>query len=212
MRSALVISSTRAHADPRETLRIQDVVSFLTSRGWAVDLLTPRSTHLLDVTLPKSARVLTVPRVPFTTEPPRRPSVRRLLTGALMFLRGIALAARRGYTILHGVNDGAIIACAVSRGSVRRHPYVAEIHDPFCARGLYRGFRAFFAKRMERAALKRAGAIVFPDEDTFATFDGPIPKARVSFIPDPHVELDLDAFTGAEFASALEHIYAYVLR
>lgn len=212
MKSALVISSTRAHADPRETLRIQDIVSFLLSRGWSVDLLTPRSTYLLEATLPKAAQTFTVPRVPFTKGPPRRPSLRRSVVGTLMFLRGIALAARRDYTILHGVNDGAIIARAVSLGSVRRLPYVAELHNPFNARGLYRGAVAFMARRMERAALRNAGAIVFPEEDILATFDGPIPKSRVSFIPDPHAELDLDAFTGAEFAAALEHIYAYVLR
>ena len=212
MKRALIISSTRAHADPRETLRIQDNVSFLLARGWSVDLLTPRNTHLLDVTLPKAARVFTIPRIPFTENPPRRPSIRRFITGTLMFLRGIALAARRGYDILHGINDGVIIARAISRGAMRRCPYVAELHEPFSARSLHHGPVAFIGRRMEISAVRHAGAIIFPEEDTFATFDGPIPKSRVSFIPDPHVELDANAFTGAEFASALEHIYAYVLR
>ena len=95
---------------------------------------------------------------------------------------------------------------------MRRLPYVADIQSPFCARSLYHGLRAAIARALERYALRHAGAIIFPDEDSLATFEGPIPKARVSFIPDPHAELFPDAFTSAEFASALDHIYAYVLR
>ena len=200
MKSALIIASTRAYADPREILRIQDTASYLLSRNWAVDLLIPRHSRLLAAALPRAVRVLTIPRVPFMDDPPKGPSVRRLFAGILMFLRGVALVPRRNYTILHGLNDGAIVARAIGCGTVRRLPYVADIQSPFCARAL------------ERHSLRRAGAIIFPDEDTLATFDGPIPKARVSFIPDPHAELFPDAFTRAEFASALDHIYAYVLR
>ena len=36
--------------------------------------------------------------------------------------------------------------------------------------------------------------------------------ARVSILPDPHAELAENAFTAAEYASALEGIYTYVLR
>ena len=212
MKSALIIASTRAYADPREILRIQDTASYLLSRNWAVDLLIPRHSRLLTAALPRAVRVLTIPRVPFMDDPPKGPSVRRLLAGMLMFLRGVALVPRRNYTILHGLNDGAIVARAIGCGTVRRLPYVADIQNPFCARALYHGLRAASARALERHSLRHAGAIIFPDEDTLATFDGPIPKARVSFIPDPHAELFPDAFTGAEFASALDHIYAYVLR
>ena len=38
------------------------------------------------------------------------------------------------------------------------------------------------------------------------------PPARVSIIPDPHAEIAPDAFTRAEFADALEKIYAYAMR
>jgi hypothetical protein len=33
----------------------------------------------------------------------------------------------------------------------------------------------------------------------------------VSLIPDPHVELVPTAFTFAEFATALQHVYTYAL-
>ena len=212
MKSALLIASTRAYADPREILRLQDTASVLLTRGWAVDLLIPRSSRLLVATMPHTVRVLTIPRVPFMDNPPNGPSIRRFATGVLMFLRGVALASRQGYDIIHGVNDGAIIARAVDRGTVKRFPYVAEIHEPFCARDLFHGICAAVARHMERSALRHAGAIIMPDEETLATFDGKIPKSRISFIPDPHAELTPDTFTKAEFASALDHLYAYVLR
>lgn len=212
MKNALLIASTRAYADPREILRLQDIASFLLSRGWSVDILIPRSSQLLIATLPRDARVLTVPRVPFMDSPPDTPSIRRFITGILMTLRGVALASRRNYTVIHGMNDGAITARAIDRGTVKRIPYIADVQFPFSARGLYHGLRAVIARYMERSALRHAGAIIFPEEDTLLSFDGKIPKARLSFIPDPHVELVPDAFTKAEFAYALDHLYAYVLR
>ena len=77
MKSALIIASTRAYADPREILRIQDTASYLLSRNWAVDLLIPRHSRLLTAALPRAVRVLTIPRVPFMDDPPKGPSVRR---------------------------------------------------------------------------------------------------------------------------------------
>jgi len=212
VKSVLLIASTRAYADPREILRIQDNVSFLLSRGWAVDLLIPRTSHLLSATLPRAARILTVPHVPFMDDPPKGPSIRRFLVGTLMFFRGSALVARRPYAVMHAIDDGAIVARAIKSGIARNVPYIAECHFPFSARSLYHGIRAALARFLERSALRRAGAIIMPAEEVLATFDGPIPRSRISFIPDPHTELFPGAFTLAEFANALEQIYAYVLR
>lgn len=213
MKNALLIASTRAHADPRAILRLQDTASFLLSRGWSVDLLVPRSSRLMAAAMPRAVRVLTVPRIPFMNDPPRRASLRRFATGVLMFLRGVALAARRGYTFLHGVDDGAIVARAIDRGTVRRIPYVVELLDPYCSQGTRaKGIRSAVARSLERSALRHAGAIVLPGEDVLGAFDGPIPKSRVSFIPDPHAELFPDTFTRAEFDAALDKLYAYLLR
>ena len=46
MPSALLVASTRSHADARETLRIQDVAAVLVEVGWKVDLLVPRPSAL----------------------------------------------------------------------------------------------------------------------------------------------------------------------
>ena len=212
--SVLIVASTRAYADSQEILRIQDTAAALLEAGGAVDVLVPRISPLLTSVLNPAVRVFTVPRlVPFMHNPPRRPSIRRFLVGALMLFRGVALLSRRSYTMIHGINDGALVARAISDfATVGRIPFIAEVHRPFSRPGLPKGLRAAFARFCERRALRRAAAIVLPDEQTLALFGRNIPRARVSIIPDPHVELVPTAFTFAEFAAALQHVYAYALR
>ena len=212
--SVLIVASTRAYADSQEILRIQDTAAALLEAGGAVDVLVPRISPLLTSVLNPAVRVFTVPRlVPFMSNPPRRPSFRRFLVGALMFFRGVALLSRRGYTALHGVNDGALVTRAISGfASVGRVPFIAEIHRPYTRPGMAKGPRSAFARLCERRALRRAAAIILPDDQTLALFGRNIPRARVSIIPDPHVELVPTAFTFAEFSSALQHVYAYALR
>ena len=210
--AVLIIASTRVHADPQEILRIQDTVAALREQGHAVDVLVPRIAPLLTATLDPTARVFTVPRVPFMDNPPQRPSFRRFITAVVMFFRGVALAAHRDYAVLHGFNDGALIARAIDRGTVRRYPYVAEIHRPFSTPGFFKDPKTACARHLERSSLRHASAIILPDVATFERFGEKIPKARVSLIPDPHAEITPDAFTFGEFCLAIEHIYDYVLR
>ena len=211
--SVLIVASTRAYADSQEILRIQDTAAALLESGNAVDVLVPRMSSLLSSVLNQAVRVFTVPRlVPFMDNPPRRPSIRRFLVGALMFFRGIALLSRRSYTMLHGVNDGAIVARAISGfATVGRLPFIAEMHRPFSRPGFLKGPRGALARLFERRALRRAAAIILPDEPTLALFGRHIPRARVTLIPDPHVELVPTAFTFAEFAAAIRHVYEYAL-
>ena len=160
--SVLIVASTRAYADTREILRIQDTAAALLAEGRAVDLLTPRLSPLF--------------------------------RSVLMFLRGVALVSRRGYGILHGINDGASVARAISGfAKAGKMPFVVEIH-----------------RHVSRRTLRRAAAIILPDEQTFERLRRRIPKARVTVIPDPHAELVPDAFTFGEFAQALAHVYTYV--
>ena len=184
MRSALVITSIRHCRTAQETLRVQDTVAALRRAGWSVDVLTPAVSPILSATLDPDARVFTVPRVPMFRQ-------------ALMFLRGVALAARRNYTMLHGFDEGAGIARAVDRMTFKRSAYVAEVHHP---------------DMVGVATVAQASAIIVPDEGDLAGFREPPPMARVSILPDPHAELAGDAFTAAEFATALNGIYTYVLR
>lgn len=210
--AVLIVSSTRVHADPHEILRIQDTVSALREQGRAVDVLIPRKVALLTATIDPTARVFVVPRIPFSDNPPARPSLRRFWAAVLMFFRGVSLAARRDYAVVHGFNDGAIIARAISRAAVSTRPYIAEILRPFAGRRFFKSPRRAVACRMERHALAHAAAIILPDEETLALFGRKIPLARVSVLPDPHTEFAPDEFTLGDFRYALDHVYSYVLR
>jgi len=209
MPAALLVSSTRSYADPQETLRMQDVVNALLRRHWAVDVLVPRRHPLLTVALPSAARVFTVPRIPLSDYPPRRPSLRRLAAATLMFFRGVSLVTHRDYTVVHGFNDGALVARWIDRATVQRFAYLADIAKPYSHRGLFRGPVSWLARWCESSALRHATAVLFPNEQTLAAVEPPPPRARVSILPDPHAELAPDAFTYAEFGEALEKIYYY---
>ncbi len=184
MRAALVITSIRYCMTAQETLRVQDTVAALQRIGWAVDVLTPLANPILTAALNASVRVFTVPRVP-------------LFRHILLFLKGFALATKRNYTVLHGLDEGVGLARAIDRMTFKRAAYVAEVHHP---------------DSVSPATVAHASAIIVPDEETLAAFQKPPPLARVSILPDPHAELAENAFTAAEYASALDGIYTYVLR
>lgn len=184
----------------------------LTEAGWSVDILVPRRSALLTATLGPEIRTVDVPRVPFSQEPPRRPSFRRMLTALLMLLRGTALVSRKAYTVVHGFNDGGSIARAIDRVTVRRFPYVADYTDPFGIRGLHRGSLAALVRSLENSAMRHASALVFADQDVPGSMEKRPPAARLSVIPDAHAEIAPEAFTRAEFADALLKIYEYVTR
>ena len=212
MPAALLVASTRCHADARETLRLQDVASVLMDAGWTVDILLPRRSALLTATLNADVRTVDIPHIPFSLEPPRRPSFRRLLAAWLMMLRGTALVSRKSYAVVHGFNDGAAIARAIDRVTLRRFPYIADYTDPFGIRGLYRGIFAAIVRHLENSAMRHASALIFADSDIPGNLEKRPPAARLSIIPDAHAEIAPDAFTRAEFANALLKIYDYVTR
>ena len=93
--------------------------------------------------------------------------------------------------------------------TIGRLPFIAEMHRPFSRPGFLKGPRAALARLIERRALRRAAAIILPDEQTLSLFGRHIPRARVTLIPDPHVELVPTAFTFGEFAAAIRHVYEY---
>ena len=182
--AALIVTSVTYCMTAQETLRVQDTVAALRRLGWSVDVLTPGVNPILSATLDPEVRVFTVPRLP-------------LCRRVLMFLRGIALASRRDYQVLHGLDEGAGIVRAVDRLTMKRFAYIAEVHHP---------------ELVGQSTVAHAAAVVVPDEETLADFRSPPPMARVSILSDPHAELVNNALTSAEFMDALDGIYTYVLR
>lgn len=182
-RSALVVASVKFCATAQETLRIKDTVASLRRCGWSVDVLTPYISPLLSFSLDPEVRVFTVPKLP--------------LKPVMMFLSAMALIAKRRYVVMHGFDDGVGVARAVGLIARRHFAYVAEVHHP---------------GSVSSSAVAHAAAVIVPDGSTLAEFREPPPKARVSILPDPHADLDEQSFTAAEFTSALDAIYTYVMR
>ena len=178
------MTSIRHCISAQETLRVQDTVAALRRNGWSVDVLTPVASPILAATLAHDVRVFTVSRF----FPCRR---------FAMFLRGVALAAGRNYTVLHGIDEGVGSVRAIDRVTFCRFAYIAEAHHP---------------ESIGAHSLKYASAVIVPDEDALSRFPVRPPIARVSILPDPHAELADNAFTTAEFTAAIDGIYTYVLR
>lgn len=213
--SVLLVSSTRGFSDPRGTLRLQETVSALVQLGWDVDVLVPRVDP--NVSIDPKARLFTVPRLPFTSRLPERPSIRRSFVAFLMFLHGAYLVCHRDYTLLHGVDDGSGVARSMATGFTRwgadhRLPYLAEYVSPFTRRGVYPGFRFFRARTKERRTIRSAAAVILANAADRTAFDRPLPLARVSVIPDPNGETAHAAFSFSDFSAAIAQVYAYAAR
>ncbi|MBO5941412.1 MAG: glycosyltransferase [Kiritimatiellae bacterium] len=184
-KSALIVTSLSHYKTAQETLRVQDVVAALRRNGWVVDVLTPVASPILAATLAHDVRVFTIPRI---LMPFRRMAV---------FLQALALASKRDYTILHGIDEGAGIVRAVNRLSLKKFAYIAEIHHP---------------KSAGKRTLEHASAVIVSNGDILSRLNAGVPVARTSILPDPHAELVDNAFTTAEFSDAIDGIYTYVLR
>ena len=210
MSAVLIVSSARAKADAQEVLRLQDIAGAYLASDWAVDLLVPGINPLIAAALDRRVRIFTVPRVP-GGPPPNRPGWRRLATTILMFFRATALANRRDYDILFGIDDGAAVVRGVDRATVRRNPYIVEVRHP--VNGMpYKGLAARMSRSLERGALKHASAVIAPDQSIMDTLGAAVPKPRTGIIPDPHAELTPEAFTYGEFTDSIMRICDYAIR
>ena len=183
-RNVLIVTSVSRCFTAQETLRVQDTAAALRRIGWDVSILTPAESPILAATLAHDVRVYTLPcRLP----------VRRMG----MFLKGLAIASKAGCSVLHGFDEGAGVAMAISRAMRGRIPYVAELHNP---------------ETVGDRTVDGAAAVIVPDEETLSRFGAPPPMARVSVLPDPHAEMSGSDLTAAEFADAIDGIYTYVMR
>ena len=210
MSAVLIVSSARAWTDAQEILRLQDVAGAYLSEGWAVDLLVPRTSPLIAAAIDQRVRIFTVVQIPGGALP-KRPGWRRLATLLMMFLRGTALANRRDYDLLFGIDDGAAVVRGIDRTTVKRLPYLAEVRNPINGQA-FKGLSASISRSLERGALKHASAVISPDQSILSALGDAAPKPRTGILPDPHTELSEDAFTYGEFSDSIMRISDYAMR
>lgn len=161
--------------------RTRHILEALVASGHSVDLLTVSAGTPPPVS---GTDVLTVPRIPFCTHLPDGPSLRRFILDTLLLFKAVYLAGRKPYALLHGIDDGGIVAWLAGR--LTKTPCVFERHTEHTGEGL-KGARRFslgFYRLLERNALKNAEAVIGNDTsviDLLTLFNR---RSRACVIPD----------------------------
>lgn len=129
----------------------------LTQLGYEVDFLTvPIGSHHA---IP-AVRILRVPNLLFARNLPEGPSLRKFVFDLLLLVYGAVLVLRNRYAVVHGLDDGGVVAWAVGR--LGRCAVVFELHADTTP-GVDRGWRRFLTRiyrRAERFVLRRADTAI----------------------------------------------------
>ena len=206
MRKALIFAPARGFPDAIARLRLQETVHAVREDGWDVDIVTAGGPPPVEG---GEAGIFSPPLLLRPRRVPDRPSFRGIYAARLMFLRALPLASSGRYSVFHGFDDGASVARAVCRATVRRHPVIAEYRNPVSTADGPIGLCADIMRRREQSAIRHACAVVVPDEAMLARFEKPPAKARVCVIPDPQSETNSQFFTVAEFEAAVRQVYEF---
>jgi glycosyltransferase involved in cell wall biosynthesis len=195
--------------------RVRSTVSSLSQLGYSVDLLVLPLGD--DVEIP-NVEILRAYRVPMLKSIPIGPSWPKVAWDLSIAAKALALVRRRRYAVLHGIEEGGVIAAAL--GKLKRIPYVFDMHSHMSDQLAHSGFlrvsmllRLF--RRMETACMRgSSGIITVGDELT--------EKARhlANGVPATSLQdLPLDSATdfdpadvrrlGAEFETAGRKVLLY---
>lgn len=182
MQSVLIISTSKAHTDAQDALRLGDWATAFSHDGWKVDIIVPRKTALIQATLPIPdpldseglIRVFTAPPIPFTGR------------HFAIWRAGRMIAANR-YSLVLGIGDGALIARAADRTTIFRFPYMVEILRD----------TKITAKMIK--AMKHASCVTVLDDSMRPSISRLAPKARLCTIGEPRYEETSDE--GVAFAT-----------
>lgn len=162
-------------------IRVGFDVQALAELGYEVDLLTMPVGK--DRSIP-GVRVLRVANVLRARSLPIGPSPSKAALDAVMLVQARRLAARRGYAVIHGVEEAGAIALAAARRCGAR--VVFEKHsDPGSHRkGALRNAVLAAYARVERGTIRRADAVICTGGGLAAQVNALGPRAPVFPIPD----------------------------
>lgn len=88
------------------------VLRALSERGDTVDVLTY---HLGRAKTYENVVIHRIPKVPFLSEIPSGPSLRKLLCSVLLYWYAVRMVRQRHYDVVHAIEDAAIIATFIRR-------------------------------------------------------------------------------------------------
>ena len=159
----------------------------LTQLGYEVDFLTvPIGSHQ---PIP-AVRLLRVPNVLFARNLPEGASLRKFVFDLLLLAYGGVLVLRNRYAVVHGLDDGGVVAWAVGR--LGRSAVVFEKHadTSHAVGGAWRRFLARIYQRAERCALRRADTAIGAGPELVPAMQAMGCGSRACRIPDIPSSLD----------------------
>jgi len=207
MPKALIFAPARGFRGASFRLRVEETVQALLGAGWGVDIVVPREDAVPQLGGPVG--VFAPPRILRPSRVPDVPSLRGIYMARLMFLRALSLLSSSQYDVFHGYDDGACIARATDRATVRRYPFIAEFRNPVSTHDGPAGMFADIARRREKSAIRHAAAVIVPDKAMVARFEQPPSRSRISEIPEPQGDTNTEFFTIKEFESAILQTYEF---
>lgn len=161
--------------------RLRHDLGALVALGYTVDLLTAPSAGLPPS---EGINLLSVPRMPLCRRMPDGPCFRRLLLDALLLFKAVFLASRTSYELIHGIDDGGVVAWVASRLTKNRCVFERQSDSvQNGARGLRRFWQACHSLA-ERMALKRADAVIGNDATIVSLLARLNRRSRACVIPD----------------------------
>ena len=92
--------------------RVRHDLAALVALGHTVDLLTPPGSAVPEM---PGVQSLSTPHLPFCRNLPPGPSLRRFATDVVMAAKAVAACNRHAYTLMHGIDDGGVVAGIAGR-------------------------------------------------------------------------------------------------
>jgi len=159
----------------------------LAQLGYEVDFLTvPIGSHH---PIP-AVRLLRVPNILFARNLPEGASLRKFVFDLLLLAYGAVLVLRNRYAVVHGLDDGGVVAWAVGR--LGRCAVVFEKHADTShgVGGVWRRFLARIYQRAESFVLRRADTAIGAGPELVPAMQAMGCGSRACRIPDIPSSLD----------------------
>lgn len=177
-------------------IRTRNIVTALTEAGHDVDLLCFPFGQ--DIQIPR-LRIVRCPRLPGIRDVPVGPSFPKILLDGLMFLKAWSMCLRGRYDVIQCVEEAGFFGTWLAR--MFRIPMIYNMDSYASEQLVFSGFARrgpilWLARRMERAAMRMAFAVITV---------GPVHAAEVRRLaPDTHVMELQDAPMSDRFVEDLE--------
>ena len=164
--------------------RVHATVRALVRLGFEVDLLVFPFGEKVDIT---GVIIIRTWSLPFIASVPTGPSWSKFLLDILLFFAALRLVLTRKYRLIHGIEEGGIIAAVL--GAIFRKPFIFDMHSHMSEqlRNLSSYYRVILSRVMsviERRCIKRAFAVITVGEQHTAFVRSISPNANCVSLHD----------------------------